>query len=726
MPKSLDAESSDGFPSEGEPSPLESVKIGDFRVYLSQINIRISPRDQGVLYRYFQQEFFKNQSLSGSEVYPMLKKFLTRTAGKRNIEVIRKDCMRTANLWTLDKLCGIEIEGDELPMESAVRQELDRLQRCAARLPTNVNEKDTRKRDWMFQRYDIGKTGRLVMAAVDNMIHILFGEIAYDVKDVVRAAFRATKNVSLDSGAADPHTYNQIEREEFRLLMLALKSHIELFIAFRMVDSSRDMKIDFDEFKKSLPLLKKWGVDTSDPHALFEIIDADHSGEITFTEFVNWSLKEAIIADLEFRERLSHHVELGDTVLLTGDLRGVVAKVISYDRSTKTYVLELPDGTRINKKNTEFVNGAATEEVLPPTPTGVNAHSKWFERLLKDIMPGTDHPWITETPIYIKSEWSNRKGEYSFEIRCKFGRDSLKSASWGKSFKEAKNFASKGMRSKIETHPKVLEALQYVNNEVAKEKETENRRMAELKQDQSDDQAEQQAYRMQLWKRDIIGVPQVDGESFFKIMKDCSAKVNDRDSRLIHRHCAKSTKNNASAYFADLDDFFQNDSNAKRLDRKLQSIRDKVMKSWRKKKWIGFVRRSNPDNAEENMKEWDDQHEAPSLKGAADGLEYKEFHDGAENPDAKEEEVEALNEKIMHEQEDLLAHLEGFVDSDEEKGEEVEEAAPAPKVKSKSGKKGGLLVIKSTSKKTSTASAKDEKKKTNIVRRRPPSGKQRA
>ena len=92
-------------------------------------------------------------------------------------------------------------------------------------------------------------------------------------------------------------------------------------------------------------------------------IDADHSGEITFAEFVNWSLKEAIIADLEYRERMSHNVDLGDTVLLTGEYQGIVGKVISYDRATKTYVIELPDGTRINRKPTDFVNGAATEEV---------------------------------------------------------------------------------------------------------------------------------------------------------------------------------------------------------------------------------------------------------------------------------------------------------------------------------------------------------------------------
>merc|ERR1719431_755279 len=418
------------------------------------------------------------------------------------------------------------------------------------------------------------------------MIHILFGELAYDVKDVVRAAFRATKNVAIDSGSAAPGTHNQIERDEFRLLLLALKSHIELFIAFRMVDSSRDMKIDFDEFKKSLPMLQRWGVDVSDPHALFDIIDADHSGEITFAEFVNWSLKEAIIADLEYRERMSHNVDLGDTVLLTGEYQGIVGKVISYDRATKTYVIELPDGTRINRKPTDFVNGAATEEILPGLPVGsTNKYSKWFESLLKDIMPGTDHPWITEEPIYIKSEWSNRPGEYHFQIRCVFGGDDLTGEAWAKSYKEGKNMAAKQLRTKIEKHPEVLRAME--------------------------------SYRMELWKRDMIGKPTIGADAFFKVMQDCHAKISQREAKLIHRNCSKG---NAEASFNDINEFFEN---AKRLDRKLQSVRENAKKSWKKKRWDAFVARSNPDDSDEEKADEEEEEvkaaPKPQVKGKKKG-----------------------------------------------------------------------------------------------------------
>merc|ERR1719204_310445 len=176
-------------------------------------------------------------------------------ARTRQIETIRNKCSRSCNLFILNQLCGIDIrEEEQLDMDDQTRKEIDRIRIAAQRLPTDVTEKDTRKRDWLFQRFDIGKTGRLVMAAVDNLMHVQFGDVAYDVKDVIRAAFRATKSVS---GMEDPQSYNQIERSEFRLLLLAIRSHLQLFVAFAMIDSSGDKSLDFDEFLRALPLLEK-------------------------------------------------------------------------------------------------------------------------------------------------------------------------------------------------------------------------------------------------------------------------------------------------------------------------------------------------------------------------------------------------------------------------------------------------------------------------------------
>ena len=68
--------------------------------------------------------------------------------------------------------------------------------------------------------------------------------------------------------------------------------------------------------------------------------DTDHSGTISFSEFTAWALKEAIISDLEFREKVTYsflctkilhllyqaaqNIRVGEEVLLHGKLKGTV------------------------------------------------------------------------------------------------------------------------------------------------------------------------------------------------------------------------------------------------------------------------------------------------------------------------------------------------------------------------------------------------------------------
>jgi len=730
---------------DGEGSQENEYGFEEFVATCEKITLKMEPRDYRILFRYLKENFFRQAVVTEKEVFPMLKSFLLNKAREKRMEVLRHDARRWANFWELDKQCGLEVgPGSPLPPDSAIAIELDRLQRAAARLPTGVTEKDTRKRDWMFQRYDIGKTGRLVMAAVDNMIHVQFGDVAYDVKDVVRAAFRATKSVRLlnemgTEGGAESAT--QIERHEFRLLLLALKAHIELFIAFRMIDSSRDLKINYEEFLKALPLLQSWGIDVSDPQGLFDLlfetikgrkIDSDNSGEISFNEFVNWALKEAIISDLELRERQSHNVTVGDTVLLLGDNRGQVGKILRYDRNKKKYVVELEDGSTILLSNTEFVTGAATTDVLPQLQ-GTH-YARWFESLLKDIMPGTDHPWITKEPLYIKSEWSTRKGEYLFEIRCEFAGDSLKANAWGKSVKEAQNIAAKFLKHQIENHPAVAEAIGYVNDEVAKEKEAEEQRLKDLNAEKSADEAAFNAYKSELWRRDIIGVSDIDADMFLTILKDCKAGINDRYARMIFRHCQGTTTGSSSTAesrartgdkvsFGALKEFFQEGFTAKRLTGSLKEIRSKILSNWDIDTWEGFVARSDPSQKEKYLAEFDEKLAAPTSRNAkgnyADGLDYEEFSKSVAQPDsAEEKEIEAA-ENILKEADGYVATLQAFV-TDDQPSSRLPKKATTPKVKTT----GGGLVIKSAKRSIADDSYKSTTRKPQ-ARRRAAAGKER-
>jgi len=296
----------------------------------------------------------------------------------------------------------------------------------------------------------------------------------------------------------------------------------------------------------------------------------------------------------------------------------------------------------------------------------------------------------------------------------------MKTSSWAKSFKEAKNFAAKSMKEKIEAHPSVLEALQYVNREVAKEKEAEDKRMAELKDELGVMNDAHQTYKMQLWKRDMIGVTKIKADGFLKVLKECKAKVSQREANLIHRNCAKGGE---KAAFQDLNHFFKE---AKHLDRKLDSVRQSILKSWKIATWEGFVSRSIPENKDANIEAWDAEHQKPENADIASDLQYKEFHAAATDPKVEEEEeVEAMNEQhavLMKEQKKMLTHLEGFLDDDTE-APVRKRTVPKPQVKVRGKKKGGL-VVKGTARKTMSTDVKDTKK--NIVRSRPKAGKARA
>jgi len=669
------------------------ITFSSFRETLEKVSISLSLRDQRVLWRYLQDNYVRSKQVRVESFYLMFKQFVMNAARTRQIETIRNKCSRSCNLFVLNQLCGIDVREEEtLDMDDDTRKEIDRIRIAAQRLPTNVTEADTRKRDWLFQRFDIGKTGRLVMAAVDNMMHVQFGDVAYDVKDVIRAAFRATKHVSGEDGN---ESYNQIERSEFRLLLLALKSHLQLYVAFAMIDSSGDKALDFQEFLKALPLLEKWGVDVSDPRGLFDMIDTDHSGEVSFGEFVHWSLKEAIIADLELRERLSHQVDIGDQVLLLGDFLGQTGRVVGWNKPTKQWIVELESGDRVMVAKDEFANGSATTDVLPPFDGNpIN----YIDSLCRNIMPGTDHPWIVHEPIRIKSEWSNRPGDYHFEIRAIFEGDQLVSKAWGKSIKEAHKYAATDLKQQIEKHPIICQVLSYVNLEVAKERGKEAERKSELTDEKAVETKELQIYKDNVWRRDIIGEEEVSLEMFIRMMKDCGATLSNRELRVIFRQCKNGNKTDVR--ILDVDDFFET---GKHIDRKTKALREKLLKPMDRKLWEDYVRRSDPDLKEQHIQEFDEILTPPKayLEENSELLTEDDYDD----------------EEHVDPEEDIKRKPISTVDPSFYEDEKDAEEPTERLVKVASSGNSGIKIMRSTSKKAKYDEDSDEESIT-IVRRR--------
>jgi len=678
------------------------ITFSTFRETLDKVSISLSLRDQRVLWRYLQDNYIRSKKVPVANFYPMFKQFILNAARARNIETIRNKCSRSCNLFVLNQLCGIDIkEEEQLDIDADTRKEIDRVRIAAQRLPTDVNEKDTRKRDWLFQRFDIGKTGRLVMAAVDNMMHVQFGDVAYDVKDVIRASFRATKHVS---GEDMSSSYNQIERSEFRLLLLALKSHLQLFVAFTMIDSSGDRSLDFSEFKKALPLLEKWGVDITDPRGLFDMIDMDHSGEVSFSEFVHWALKEAIIADLELREKLSHQVEVGDQVLLLGDFLGQIGRVVGWNKPSKQWIIELESGDRVMVHKDEFANGSATNEVLPAYD-GNPIH--YIDTLCAQIMPGSDHPWIRHEPIRIKSEWSNRPGEYHFEIRAIFEGDQLIGKSWARSIKEAHKNAASLLKQHVEKHRKVAEVMQYVNLEVAKERSKEGNRKLELLDEKEIEQRELKIYKDNVWRRDIIGEEEVNLDMFIRIAKDCGATLGNRELRVIFRECKRGNKD--VVRILDVDDFFET---GKHIDRKTKALREKLLKPLDRKLWEDYVRRSDPDLREQHTQEFDEIL-APPKSYYEEQSEMTEDYDEDDFTEESKKQSEE-NEKRTPKKKKPASTVDPSFYEDPEDREPKKEVD----VKLNSSGNSGLKIMRATKKTHYGADSDDDEGSITIVRRR--------
>ena len=85
-----------------------------------------------------------------------------------------------------------------------------------------------------------------------------------------------------------------MELSEFRTLLLYLRQYLELWVMFDAIDTSKDKRIDEDEFAAAVGLVAEWGLKVTDPAALFKTIDLDGGGIVLFDEFAHWAIKKKL------------------------------------------------------------------------------------------------------------------------------------------------------------------------------------------------------------------------------------------------------------------------------------------------------------------------------------------------------------------------------------------------------------------------------------------------
>ena len=167
------------------------------------------------------------------------------------------------------------------------------------RLPSSKSEDEKNKRARLWRSFNVNGNPYLSLAEVDKGCRdvLKLPEITNN-KRVIMRAFQAAKGVHNTEGINDIGE-NYIERSEFRLLFVYLKGYLELWRIFEQIDSSKDKKINRDEFQSAVPTLKKWGIAIENVEDTFDEIDANSGGEILFDEFADWSIRKSFAVEFQ-------------------------------------------------------------------------------------------------------------------------------------------------------------------------------------------------------------------------------------------------------------------------------------------------------------------------------------------------------------------------------------------------------------------------------------------
>ena len=157
-------------------------------------------------------------------------------------------------------------------------------------LPIKKTEEDRAKRKKMWDAIDMNKNGYVSLAEFDRGVRdVLNLPQIFSLKKVLMRAYQASK--AKIKGKAK-YSKDYVEWLEFRILLVYLRQYFEYYVMFCRIDTSDDFKINFQEFKKALPTLEKWGIKMKNPETEFKKIDHNNSGSIMFDEFCEYAIKK--------------------------------------------------------------------------------------------------------------------------------------------------------------------------------------------------------------------------------------------------------------------------------------------------------------------------------------------------------------------------------------------------------------------------------------------------
>ena len=147
----------------------------------------------------------------------------------------------------------------------------------------------------IFNKFDVNGNGYLSFSEVEKGIKEI---LKYTEKTMKKEVVKLAYNFVKDSGYKRTKvSHDFVEKNEFRTFLFCLKQFAEYYDMFHMIEKEENNKITFEEFKNTIPLMNKWGIEVENPKKLFDEIDSNSGGQIMFGEFCFWAIRNNV--DLE-------------------------------------------------------------------------------------------------------------------------------------------------------------------------------------------------------------------------------------------------------------------------------------------------------------------------------------------------------------------------------------------------------------------------------------------
>ena len=130
-----------------------------------------------------------------------------------------------------------------------------------------------------FSEMDVNGNGLISLAEIDKLIATMYPK--FDNKPALIRAYHA----------ADTNGNGLISKKEFKSLWEYIEYFNRVWHKFEAMDKNNDRKLNLDEFKTMSCELFDTKFKDKEAAYVFELIDTNNGGAITFTEFCSFMIK---------------------------------------------------------------------------------------------------------------------------------------------------------------------------------------------------------------------------------------------------------------------------------------------------------------------------------------------------------------------------------------------------------------------------------------------------